>query len=154
MIDADGSGGIAGSEVKLFLICALLHTCDECAKAIHPFVDEGYRCEACYTGARCAPLGEGTDLCSTCMGQGKGCAHHGTLFMKASSSVSDGTTGNRYPAHPIQRSLDVLSGNKSLTCMSCGEAHDIVLSYLEPGEMDFHMLPVQGKWGPVQRWGL
>ena len=147
MMDVDGSGGISGSEIKLFLIGMMDATCSGCAKAIQPLLDEGYRCQSCYIGTDRAPLGEGTDLCSTCTSQGKGCQRHGTGFMKPSSSVSDGTLANRHPVHHIQYALDTLSGGKSLTCMSCGEAHDIVLSYLDPEEMDFHMRPMRGKWG-------
>ena len=145
MADNDGSGGLSRSEFKLCPLSMMGWRCNGCNVIFDTFLDEGYRCENCYCRPDRALDDACTDLCSTCMSQGKGCEKHGTLGMKPSSSISDDTHVNLYPTHPIQFALHTASGGKPLTCMCCGETHDIVLSYLDPDNMDFHMRPVRGK---------
>jgi hypothetical protein len=111
-------------------------------------VDEGYRCSECYTAG--ADLnGKETDFCSKCHLQfHMHCAKHRKAQIASSSAISDGRVKNHYPVHYIQLGLELFMGlGRSLTCMSCGEDHDIVLSYLNPMEMDLHMRPVRGAQG-------
>eukprot|EP00879_Flechtneria_rotunda_P003974 GHRR01004214.1.p1 GENE.GHRR01004214.1~~GHRR01004214.1.p1 ORF type:complete len:622 (+),score=87.26 GHRR01004214.1:393-2258(+) len=150
MCDVDGNGSITLDEALylFYNISATLRQCRRCHCIISPLHDAGYCCTQCHNAVTAKQLPQHLvyDLCSQCYKpiQKPNCPKHGHVSMQCTDVLLEqcplpdraatcllvpGANTNACSAH------DVL-------CMSCGEHHAIVLSYLSTHVNDLHMRPV------------
>lgn len=142
MADVDGCGALSTVyEAPVFLaVISKVRVCECCCKCIDPIADSGYSCELCYSSNSTGWDKKGFDLCIDCLnrpGQ-PGCRPHGRSGLKHTSLVPRAGP----PVLPLQ--LCITAGEYGVRCKCCGEWHDIVLSYLNPGQRDLHMRPDTG----------